>query len=55
MMSPLPSVIQAFSTVSQEESHHSLIATPALPLDTSVSAFYSAQRKYNDKKRDSDM
>ncbi|XP_073152184.1 uncharacterized protein [Henckelia pumila] len=52
MMSPLPSVSQAFAILSQEESHCSLLATPPIPLDASVTAFYSAQGKSYDKRRD---
>lgn len=47
MMSPLPSVGQAFSIISQEESHRSL---SAVEIPTSV--FYSTQNKTDYKRKD---
>ncbi|XP_073039069.1 uncharacterized protein [Primulina eburnea] len=47
IMSPLPSVGQAFSIISQEESHHSL-STAELP----STAFFSEQGRLNNQKRD---
>ncbi|XP_075512761.1 uncharacterized protein LOC142548343 [Primulina tabacum] len=47
MMSPLPSVGQAFSIISQEESHRSLST-----VEPPSTAFFSAQSKQNYQKKD---
>ncbi|XP_073269630.1 uncharacterized protein [Primulina huaijiensis] len=47
MMSPLPSVGQAFSIISQEESHRSLISVESKP----ASVFYSMQHKAEEPKK----
>lgn len=53
MMSPLPSVGQAFSIISQEESHRSISSDAVYPVDASASAFFSSQDRFDDRRRSS--